>query len=87
MEWAQNIAAEFGAELRLEIVNRRGALATIASVISETDTNIETINTIERDGSTITMYLLLNVRGRNHLARVMRRLRTVPETLKLARRG
>jgi len=87
VEWSQNIAAEFGAELRLEIVNRRGALATIASVISETDTNIETINTVERDGSTITMYLLLNVRGRNHLARVMRRLRTVPETLKLARRG
>ncbi|MER2556515.1 MAG: HD domain-containing protein [Candidatus Competibacter denitrificans] len=87
VEWAQNIAAEFSAELRLEIVNQRGALATIAAAISETDTNIETINTVERDGSTITMYLLLNVRGRSHLARVMRRLRTLPETMKLARRG
>ena len=58
-----------------------------AAAISETDTNIETINTVERDGSTITMYLLLNVRGRSHLARVMRRLRTLPETMKLARRG
>jgi guanosine-3',5'-bis(diphosphate) 3'-pyrophosphohydrolase len=87
VEWAQNIAAEFSAELRLEIVNQRGALATIAAAISETDTNIETINTVERDGSTSTMYLLLNVRGRSHLARVMRRLRTLPETMKLARRG
>lgn len=66
--------------------NRRGALATIAAVISATDTNIETINTSERDGNTTTMYLLLNVRDRAprprdapvaHLAR----------NLEMARRG
>jgi len=87
VEWEQTITTDFTVELRLDMVNRRGALATIAAVISATDTNIETINTSERDGNTTTMYLLLNVRDRGHLARVMRRLRTLPETLKLARRG
>jgi len=69
------------------VANKRGVLATIAAAISATDTNIETINTTERDGTTTTVHLLLNVRDRAQLARVMRQLRTLPETLKLARRG
>jgi RelA/SpoT family (p)ppGpp synthetase len=87
VEWEQHIGADFSAELRLDVVNKRGVLATIAAAISATDTNIETINTSERDGNTTMVHLLLNVRDRAHLARVMRRLRTLPEALKLARRG
>ncbi len=87
VEWEQQPGADFSAELRLEVVNKRGVLATIAAAISATDTNIETINTTERDGNTTTVHLLLNIHDRAHLARVMRQLRTLPETLKLARRG
>ncbi|MDS4068616.1 MAG: bifunctional GTP diphosphokinase/guanosine-3',5'-bis pyrophosphate 3'-pyrophosphohydrolase [Candidatus Competibacter sp.] len=87
VEWEQHIGTDFSAELRLDVVNKRGVLATIAAAISATDTNIETINTSERDGNTTMVHLLLNVRDRAHLARVMRRLRTLPEALKLARRG
>ncbi|MGB5064966.1 MAG: RelA/SpoT family protein, partial [Candidatus Competibacter sp.] len=87
VEWEQQPGADFSAELRLEVVNKRGVLATIAAAISVTDTNIETINTTERDGNTTTVHLLLNVHDRAQLARVMRQLRTLPETLKLARRG
>ncbi|HRD66525.1 MAG TPA: HD domain-containing protein [Candidatus Competibacter sp.] len=87
VEWEQHIGADFAVELRLDVVNKRGVLATIAAAISATDTNIETINTSERDSNATTVHLLLNVRDRTHLARVMRRLRTLPETLKLARRG
>ncbi|HRF42774.1 MAG TPA: bifunctional GTP diphosphokinase/guanosine-3',5'-bis pyrophosphate 3'-pyrophosphohydrolase [Candidatus Competibacteraceae bacterium] len=87
VEWEQCIGADFTAELRLDVTNRRGVLATIAAAISATDTNIETINTSERDGNTTTVHLLLDVRDRSHLARVIRQLRTVPEVLRLARRG
>ena len=87
VEWEEQSGADFSAELRLEVANKRGVLATIAAAISATDTNIETINTTERDGTTTTVHLLLNVRDRAQLARVMRQLRTLPETLKLARRG
>ncbi len=87
VEWEPQVNTDFSAELRLEVINRRGVLATIAAAISATDSNIETINTAERDGNTTTVSLLLNVRDRAHLARVMRRLRTLPEALKLARRG
>jgi len=87
VEWEKQSGADFSAELRLEVANKRGVLATIAAAISATDTNIETINTTERDGTTTTVHLLLNIRDRAQLARVMRQLRTLPETLKLARRG
>ncbi len=87
VEWERNISADFAAELRLDVANKRGVLATLAAAISTTDTNIETINTSERDGNTTTVHLLLDVRDRAHLARVIRRLRTLPEVLKLARRG
>ncbi len=87
VEWEQHLGADFSAELRLDVANKRGVLATIAAAISATDTNIETINTSERDGATTTVHLLLNVRDRAQLARVMRRLRTLPEALKLARRS
>jgi RelA/SpoT family (p)ppGpp synthetase len=87
VEWERQINADFAAELRLEVANKRGVLATLAAAISTTDTNIETINTSERDGNTTTVHLLLDVRDRAHLARVMRQLRTLPEVLKLARRG
>ena len=87
VEWEQRLGTDFSAELRLDVTNKRGVLATIAAAISATDTNIETINTTERDGTTTTVYLLLNVRDRAHLARVMRQLRTLPETVRLARRG
>lgn len=87
VEWERQINADFAAELRLEVANKRGVLATLAAAISTTDTNIETINTSERDGHTTTVHLLLDVHDRAHLARVMRQLRTLPEVLKLARRG
>ena len=87
VEWESQVGTDFSAELRLDVINKRGVLATIAAAISATDSNIETINTSERDGNTTTVHLLLDVRDRAHLARVMRRLRTLPEALKLARRG
>jgi RelA/SpoT family (p)ppGpp synthetase len=87
VEWETRVNTDFSAELRLDVINRRGVLATVAAAIAAADSNIETINTSERDGNTTTVHLLLNVHDRAHLARVMRRLRTLPEALKLARRG
>jgi len=86
VEWEQGIKTEFPAELRLDATNKRGVLATIAATIAEAETNIDTINTSEKDGVTTTVNLTLNVRDRQHLAQVMRRLRTLPDVLRLSRR-
>jgi (p)ppGpp synthase/HD superfamily hydrolase len=86
VEWESDSNAEFSAELRLAVNNKRGVLANIAVAIAEAEANIENINTSERDGVTTTMDLLLNVHSRTHLATIMRRLRTVPGVLRIARR-
>jgi guanosine-3',5'-bis(diphosphate) 3'-pyrophosphohydrolase len=87
VEWEQDIKTDFPVELRLDVTNKRGVLATVAAVIAAADTNIDNINTVERDGVTTTVNLTLNVRDRNHLARVIRRLRTLPQVLRISRRS
>jgi guanosine-3',5'-bis(diphosphate) 3'-pyrophosphohydrolase len=65
----------FSVALKVDVLNRPGVLATAASAISETDTNIEHVVHQERDGETSVLLFTLSVHGRKHLARVMRRLR------------
>ncbi len=86
VEWEREIAEEFLVELRLDVADKRGVLAAVAAAISEADSNIDTINTLERDGVTTTVNLLMHVRDRVHLARVMRRIRVLPQVLRLSRR-
>jgi len=87
VEWEQNIRTDFPVELRLDVTNKRGVLAIVAAAIATADTNIDNINTVEKDGVTTAVNLILNVRNRTHLARVIRRLRTLPQVLRVSRRS
>lgn len=85
VEWEKGIDGDFPVDLRLDLTHKRGVFAKIAATISEADCNIEHIQTSERDGITTTMHMTIHVRGRVHLARVLKRLRALPEVLKIAR--
>jgi len=87
VEWEQGIQTDFPVELRLDVTNKRGVLAIVAAAIAAADTNIDNINTVEKDGVTTTVNLVLNVRDRTHLARVIRRLRTLTQVLRISRRS
>ena len=45
VEWEKDIDAEFAVEIRLEVNNQRGVLATIANAIADQGANIEDIDT------------------------------------------
>ncbi len=75
VEWASEITDDFISELRIDVNNQRGVLATVAATISDIDSNIETISMEERDGMTTTMVISLTVHDRVHLARIIKRLR------------
>ncbi|HXH03344.1 MAG TPA: bifunctional GTP diphosphokinase/guanosine-3',5'-bis pyrophosphate 3'-pyrophosphohydrolase [Candidatus Competibacteraceae bacterium] len=85
VEWEKGIDGDFPVELKVDVSNKRGVFAKVAATIAEADSNIEHIQTSERDGVTTTMSLVIHVRGRVHLARVMKRLRLLPEVLKITR--
>ena len=48
VEWSPDATGDFPTELRLEILNQRGALATIASTITEMGSNIEHVTVVIR---------------------------------------
>lgn len=85
VEWAEDLKAEFATEIRVEAGNRPGALATIAAAIAEQGSNIENVQSREKDGITTTLDFTINVKGRRHLALIMRRLRQIPLVLRIGR--
>jgi guanosine-3',5'-bis(diphosphate) 3'-pyrophosphohydrolase len=85
VEWSQDIIGDFPAELRLEIINQRGALATIAAAISEMESNIENVNIVDQDDRVCVDLITLTARDRVHLAKIMRHLKELPIVLKIIR--
>ena len=73
--WQPDETGLFTVSLKVDVQNRPGVLARVASAISETDTNIETVENRERDGETSEIWFTMSVHDRRHLARVMRRIR------------
>ncbi|HHJ12791.1 MAG TPA: bifunctional GTP diphosphokinase/guanosine-3',5'-bis pyrophosphate 3'-pyrophosphohydrolase [Gammaproteobacteria bacterium] len=85
VEWQPDIEGEFAAEIRVDVSNRKGVLATIAAEISEMESNIENVSIEERDGLETSLNFILTVRDRRHLARVMRCIRKLPSVLRISR--
>jgi guanosine-3',5'-bis(diphosphate) 3'-pyrophosphohydrolase len=85
VEWSTDVVGDFPAELRLEILNQRGALATIASTISELHSNIENVNVVDQDVHVCIDLITLTVKDRVHLAQIIRRLKELNIVLKITR--
>ena len=85
VEWSQEVAGEFPAEIRIELLNQRGTLATIASTISRMDSNIENISTVDQDERVSVYLITITVKDRVHLATIMRKLKKLFIVLKITR--
>ena len=85
VSWDLNVEGEFSVELRVELENLRGIIATLATSITGAEANIEKISTVERDAHFIIVNLSLNVRNRVHLAHVMKRVRLIKAVTSVTR--
>jgi GTP diphosphokinase / guanosine-3',5'-bis(diphosphate) 3'-diphosphatase len=83
--WQSNLDRLFNVEIRIDVTNRMGVLAAIASNIAGTETNIEHVAVDERGGDASTLIFDLQVRDRKHLAHVIKNLRKMPEVLRVTR--
>jgi guanosine-3',5'-bis(diphosphate) 3'-pyrophosphohydrolase len=72
--WDAGVQGDYKVELRIEVANRPGVLAQVATAIAEAGSNIENVEYKERDAATATMLFTIEVRHRKHLADVMRRV-------------
>ncbi|NGO89860.1 bifunctional (p)ppGpp synthetase/guanosine-3',5'-bis(diphosphate) 3'-pyrophosphohydrolase [Vreelandella stevensii] len=85
LEWSENIDEDFPVALRIEIESRRGLVAELAGLVTDADANIERIGIEERDARLSTVNLTLSVKGRVHLARIIKRIRNLPNVGKITR--
>ncbi|MGO2008583.1 RelA/SpoT family protein [Vreelandella alkaliphila] len=85
LEWSDSIDEDFPVALRIEIESRRGLVAELAGVVTDADANIERIGIEERDARLSIVNLTLSVKGRVHLARIIKRIRNLPNVGKITR--
>ncbi len=85
VKWADDSSGEYTCQLSLHVQNERGVLARLATIISDEAANIEHVGVEDKDGLSTNIMFLIAVRGRDHLAKIMRRLRRVRSVMRIAR--
>src|SRR3954463_7760470 len=85
VEWDPRTNRLFQSAVHVMVENQRGVLARVASRIAEAASNIDSITTEDDRGLFTTMHMVLEVANRQHLARVMRALRRLPDVKKITR--
>src|SRR3954469_23361936 len=85
VEWDPRTSRLFQSAVHVMVENQRGVLARVASQIAQAGSNIDSITTEDDRGLFTTMHMVLEVANRQHLARVMRTLRRLPDVKKITR--
>ena len=85
VEWDKDIEQEFIAEIKVDMFNHQGALANLTAAINATASKIQSMNTEEKDGRVYSAFIRLTTRDRVHLANIMRKIRIMPDVIKVNR--
>lgn len=85
LRWDEQVEGEFHVTLRIELENRRGMIAVLATRINSMDVNILKISSEDKDYQYSYVDLEMGVKNRVHLARIMKRIRTLKEVHKVNR--
>jgi len=83
--WAPITKGMFPVAVRIVARNTPGVLAKISTSIGEAGSNIETVAQPEANPETATLLFNLSVKDRDHMARVMRRLRRNSNVIRVNR--
>ncbi|PSB80025.1 ACT domain-containing protein, partial [Photobacterium damselae] len=85
VEWSDDIEQEFVTNLKVDMHNHQGALADLTNTIAATGSNIQGLATEEKDGRLYTITVRLTTKSRVHLASIMRRIRVMPNVVRVSR--
>jgi (p)ppGpp synthase/HD superfamily hydrolase len=83
--WEENIDREFSSQIQTDTYNKPGVLAEVAATIGDCDSNIEQVEVLGRHEDCSMLSFLLQVRDRQHLARIMRNVRNMPSVIRVSR--
>jgi guanosine-3',5'-bis(diphosphate) 3'-pyrophosphohydrolase len=85
IQWADKVAGEFSVELSVDVLNKRGILATLANILTDYDSNIQNVHIDERDNRHNTITFLICIKNRLHLAKIMRSLKNIEAVTRVVR--
>lgn len=85
VEWNNETTGTFQTAIRLQTRNKPGVMATIAAELATQDSNIENIFFEDRDNMSSQITFMVSVTDRQHLAQIIRRLRNIPEVIRINR--
>ena len=75
IDWDPNVTGDYDTSLIVDVENHTGVLAQLAAAVAQSQSNIERVDYLDRDVNAAQLRFAIQVRDRNHLAEVMRRLR------------
>ena len=85
VNWHEKLDREFSTDIKILASDETGLLATMASAITSSAINIESINTQELDLGHVEFTLTLQVKGRDQLATLIRKLKRLKNILSIHR--
>jgi GTP diphosphokinase / guanosine-3',5'-bis(diphosphate) 3'-diphosphatase len=85
VDWETDVHGVFEIGLRIIVENRRGVLAKIAAAMAEEESNITNVSMDDDHGAATSLYFTIEVSDRIHLARIIRRVRRIPEVVRINR--
>lgn len=85
LRWAEGVEGEFAVELRVELEKNRGAIAVLATKITSGDAGIKRITVEDDDPRLSAVNVIIGVHNRIHLARIMKRIRTIKSVTRVMR--
>jgi len=85
VSWEKEIDRDFSSQIAVETQNKPGALAEVATTIADAGSNIEEVSVLGRHEDCSVMAFLLQVHDRHHLAQIMRKVRQMPNVLRVTR--
>ena len=85
VEWEKETEGEFPIDIQTLVESHRGVLAKVAACLADMEANIENVSIEERDGMHSILSFTVAIRDRLHLARIMKKLRTLKYIKRISR--
>ena len=85
VEWESSNEGEYQVKIHMNVNNQRGVLATVAATIADADANINSVEMKERDDRQTSLRFIVEVKNRDHLAKVIRKIRLIKNVSQIDR--
>jgi guanosine-3',5'-bis(diphosphate) 3'-pyrophosphohydrolase len=86
MKWDLEKQIMFQTTIEMDVINKQGVLAKLASVVADNQGNIEKFEQVDRDGNYSGLVFHLSIADTKKLENILYKLRQLPEVLKASRK-